>query len=350
MNTSKGKLLKRVSLHVAGCVLFLAVPFFIGPEGVHTLSDLKTNPHLQREVIAFVLLLGFFYLNYFLLIPRLFFLKKYLIYVLLLAVIFFLIVKIPQLFVPLHHSFTKDIPPFGGKFGPPAPNKSLFFIMSHNLFVFLAVVFFSIVRNVSYRLKLTEKEKLNSELLYLRSQINPHFLFNTLNSIYSLAIDKSEYTATAVVKLSGMMRYVIHETDAEFVPMEKEIEYISDYVELQKIRIDEATKVTYEVKGDVAGKKITPLILILFIENAFKFGVSPEENSGIEIKIEVVSHNLTMIVKNNKVHIPEDQKKKSGLGIENAKARLELLYPGKHNLIIWDNEQEFFVTLKLDLD
>ena len=127
---------------------------------------------------------------------------------------------------------------------------------------------------INSRLKLAEKEKVNAELSYLKAQINPHFLFNTLNSIYSLAIEKSDYTATAVVKLSSMMRYVITDASHKFVPLEKEINYISNYIELQKLRIDSSIKLMYTVTGDISDKKIAPLVLISFIENAFKYGVN----------------------------------------------------------------------------
>lgn len=201
---------------------------------------------------------------------------------------------------------------------------------------------------ISSLLKLAEKEKVNAELSYLKAQINPHFLFNTLNSIYSLAIEKSDYTATAVVKLSGMMRYVITDASHKFVPLEKEINYISDYIDLQKLRIDSTIKLTFYVSGDVADKKIAPLVLISFIENAFKYGVNAEENSEININIDITKAYLHMRVTNKKVSMKQVQPK-SGLGIENAQNRLQLLYPANHKLVIKETKTDFSILLSLHL-
>src|ERR1700748_3501739 len=185
---------------------------------------------------------------------------------------------------------------------------------------------------ISNRLKLAEREKVNAELSYLKAQINPHFLFNTLNSIYSLAIEKSDYTATAVVKLSGMMRYVITDASHKFVSLEKEINYISDYIELQKIRLDDSIKLSYSVSGDPADKIVAPLVLISFIENAFKYGVNAEENSEIKIHIDSTKGYVHLRVFNKKVKIQQVNTHTSGLGIENTINRLQLLYPGRHKL------------------
>ncbi|HRD40256.1 MAG TPA: sensor histidine kinase, partial [Bacteroidia bacterium] len=185
------------------------------------------------------------------------------------------------------------------------------------------------------------------ELSYLKAQINPHFLFNTLNSIYSLAIQKSDETANAVVKLSGMMRYVLTESQNEFVSLQKELDYINNYIELQKTRLDSTIKLHYTITGTTTGKAIAPLILIPFIENAFKYGVNAEENSEITIEISVNEAAINLFVKNNKVSIRPDPENRSGLGIENTKSRLLLLYPGKHYLNIDDNSASFSVSLSI---
>jgi hypothetical protein len=350
-NSALKNKVRRVVLHIAGSIMFLSIPFLIGPERINNLSDIFQGRNLTREVFGFSLILGFFYVNYFLLIPSLYFNKRYIIYIVILIVFFLGVVKIPQIIVPILDQVHIDPGGFSGKPGPPGPHPAnLFFMWSHNLFVFLAVCFFSLVRQSNYRLKQTEKEKLSSELQYLRAQINPHFLFNTLNSIYSLAIEKSEYTSTAVVKLSGMMRYVISETDHDFVSLEKEISYISDYIELQKIRIDSTTEVSFKTSGIESEKKIAPLILIPFIENAFKYGVSPEEKSRIYVRIDIFGNEISMNVENDKVYSPVDSEEKSGMGIENSKMRLQLLYPARHTLTIKENDHEFVVNLTIQLE
>ncbi len=229
------------------------------------------------------------------------------------------------------------------------PSGDMFIDVNQKIFPFLVVVFFSLMLRLSSRWQQTEREKMNAELAYLKAQINPHFLFNTLNSIYSLAILKSDDTPTAVVKLSGMMRYVLSESSNDFVPLEKEMVYIQNYIDLQKIRFLEAISLDFMVNGSKNGKKIAPLMLIPFIENAFKHGVNAEEESVIKIRIDIVENELFLSVFNKKVTVYISEENKSGLGVENTKNRLEHLYPEKHKLVIYDTKDEYLVELSMKL-
>lgn len=223
----------------------------------------------------------------------------------------------------------------------------ILFEMGHQFFLFAATLLLSLTIKINGRWRKTEKEKLNAELSYLKAQINPHFLFNTLNSIYSLSIIKSDKTSEAVVKLSGMMRYVLSEAHQERVPLDKEIMYITHYIELQQIRLGNTVQLEYTVQGDMIGKEIAPLILISFVENAFKHGVNAEENSAISIQLKAEVDHFYMEVKNNKVKSVISIEEESGLGIENTKNRLNLLYPNKHELNIQDDGKQFSVILKI---
>jgi len=361
--------------HLTGCLFFLALPFIFFPEFEFSL-DIFNNLHLWREFLAYVLLLLVFYLNYFLLIPNLFFKKKYLFFSLLMFVCFIIVTFVPKAifqmehghhFHPPHHDHHfhgeqgEMGPPPGDHHGhgdhegrrPPPPDfpegNNFLRGVDRRMFMFLLTVFVSLTLRINTRLKQTQKEKLNVELSYLKAQINPHFLFNSLNSIYSLAIDRSEKTADAVVRLSGMMRYVLSEANREFVSLEKELGYIHDYIQLQKLRLGHTIRLDYEISGDVQNNKIAPLILIPFVENAFKYGVNAEENSEIQIHIAIFENNLRLEVKNNKVKTNLEQTVKSGVGIENTKSRLSLLYPGRYQLDIVDLPHAFNVTLHLDL-
>ena len=228
--------------------------------------------------------------------------------------------------------------PFGG---PPR---------FEHLFQFSIVLVLSALIRTNNRLKQTEKEKVNAELSYLKAQINPHFLFNTLNSIYSSAIEENaDNTASAVVKLSGMMRYVISEAHNDYVPLEKEINYISDYIDLQKIRLGNTVNLQYHVTGNSTGKNIAPLVLISFIENAFKHGVNPEEKSNIAIDIAINENILQMLVTNTKVKTVNASTLKNNIGLDNTRNRLQLLYPFRHELAITEDEKEFIVLLKINL-
>jgi LytS/YehU family sensor histidine kinase len=266
----------------------------------------------------------------------------------------FLFITILPDFVFSEGMWREHGPPRGqggdGPEGMRSPNRfPLLREIYHHLFPFLIVLVLSLLFRIYTRWKQAEKEKANAELSYLKAQINPHFLFNTLNTIYSLVIKKSPDTADAVLKLSGMMRYVLTEGNNTFVTLDKEIEYITDYVELQKIRVQRSVQLSYEVSGAPEGQRIAPLLLIPFIENAFKYGVNPEEESAISIHISIDGNVILMNVHNKKVKLSGKKEVKSGLGIDNTRERLQLLYPGAHRLNINDSKDFFTVELTIKL-
>ena len=217
------------------------------------------------------------------------------------------------------------------------------------MFLFISVFIISIALNLQARIKQSEKEKLAAELAYLKSQINPHFLFNTLNNIYSLALKKSDDNANAIVKLSGMMRYNITDAQSEFIEIEKEIDYISSYIELQKIRIGETAKVNFTINGIAHKHQIAPLLLISFIENAFKYGVNPEIESNIQIAIDITNNTIELKVSNKIVPVSIVGNTKTGTGITNVIRRLDLLYSGKYKLQISHTETDYTVTLLITI-
>jgi LytS/YehU family sensor histidine kinase len=192
-----------------------------------------------------------------------------------------------------------------------------------------------------------ETEKLNTELSFLKSQINPHFLFNTLNNIYSLAVAKSDATAGAVLKLSAIMRYVITDTKHHLVALEKEIQFIQHYIDLQKVRLTDKMEVVFTVTGEVGSKQIAPLIFIPFVENAFKYGISTKENSKILIEIKAGDKEVILSVDNAIVTQQKDTGENTGIGIKNSKRRLELLYPDKHDLQVIKENGHFTVNLTI---
>lgn len=358
----KGKAIN-IYIHVIGSILFLSIPFIISPDRLR-FQELFTIPPFLRDVLSNLLLLLFFYANYYFFIPKYYQNRKAVIYILVILLCFLIVELLPRLlFADLHFqrphigSMHKIYHPSGndpsGFPDVPPRNQNFRFVLwldvSRHFFLFAGVVFFSLLLKISEKLKQAHKEKLNAELLYLKAQINPHFLFNTLNSIYSLAIQKSNDTPNAVVKLSGMMRYVLTESQNEFVSLHKEINYISNYIELQKLRLDKTVKLHYLVNGSIKNQTIAPLVLMPFIENAFKYGVNPEENSDISIEIGIYEAAINLSVKNNMVYVKDDPYNKSGLGIENTRHRLRILYPDKHYLIIEDNEVTFNVSLSIKI-
>lgn len=232
---------------------------------------------------------------------------------------------------------------------PPPPALSLLVDVGHQLFLFLAVFFFSLILKINNRWKQAEQEKLNAELSYLKAQINPHFLFNILNNIYSLSIEKSDEAPTAVIKLSGMMRYVLQDAGHHLVPLSREIDYMKDYITLQRIRFGATLPLILEVLGLPSGQLVPPLILISFVENAFKYGINASEDADIRISLQISETELHFNVFNKKVTFHEMPAAGSGLGIENTKKRLQLLYPGRHQLEIRDETNQFNVSLLLQL-
>jgi LytS/YehU family sensor histidine kinase len=184
----------------------------------------------------------------------------------------------------------------------------------------------------------------------LRYQVNPHFLFNTLNNIRSLAMKKSEHTEEAIVKLSQMMRYMLYETGAEKVSLEKEINYLDNYIELQRMRLPAEISIHYNVTLDNSYKSIEPLLLMPFVENAFKHGISYTEHSSIEVKISSTEKELQMFVSNNRYSKNGGIAIDSGVGLSNVKKRLELCYPGQHNLLINETDKKYQTSLTLNLN
>ncbi len=383
----------QIFLHVLACFAFLAFAVLLAP-GPEINSQTITNPHTLRDIISYFLIFLFFYLNFYFLLPKYYFKKKHFRYIFSVLFSFALVIIVPRLifFSERHHierhqrfplpqsemrteeEFHHDKFPVnknGSDPGhevnvdsehnhpmpPPGRRRHsefygfdlhhLAFEATQSFILFIFVILFSLVIKTRNKLRSTEKEKLNAELSYLKAQINPHFLFNTLNSIYSLAIEKSDYTPTAVVKLSGMMRYVLTESSAQYVSLEKEINYIRDFVDLQKLRAGDTADVQFDVSGDFIGNRIAPLILIAFIENAFKHGVNPEEKSVIVIRLIVTGKKLNLIVKNNKVNLNSDLSNQ--VGLENTINRLDLIYPSKYTLHFRENDNEYRVELILEL-
>ena len=153
----------------------------------------------------------------------------------------------------------------------------------------------------------------------LKAQINPHFLFNTLNGIYGLSLTNSTKTSDSILKLSSIMRYVLTETNTDLVYLKHELDYIDNYIDLQKIRLTDKTSINYTITGDLADQKVPPLLFINFIENAFKYGLSNEVNTTIEIQIQIQKNKLTLIVKNNKISDRFNEQISSNIGMPNIK-------------------------------
>nr|WP_246202931.1 histidine kinase [Fulvivirga lutimaris] len=189
--------------------------------------------------------------------------------------------------------------------------------------------------------------QLRTELELLKSQINPHFLFNALNNLFSMSLQHGdEKTAEGISKLSEMMRYVFDKSSQEAVPLNQEVQYIQDYIYLQELRFGKQINVNFEVKNEKTGICIAPMLLIPFIENAFKYGVSAQEKTTIDISIDTngTVFNFTIV---NKIMEDNEAISSNRIGLENVRKRLEILYPKKYDLDIVQQNGFYQVDLKL---
>ena len=197
-----------------------------------------------------------------------------------------------------------------------------------------------------------QADQLSTEIKFLKSQINPHFLFNTLNNLFSMAQGKgNDELADGISKLSGMMRYMLYDSNEERVPLNKEITYLEECITLNKLRYaDEEVLVTFDHPGHIADVGIAPMLFIPFVENAFKHGVAIGQRAAIKIAIVVSGQKLIFdCVNTDYSYIKKMEMEISGIGLENVKRRLELAYPGKHQLLINNDSAKFIVNLEIDL-
>lgn len=353
-------------IHVIAWLLFIGLIIgFVSSSrmGSNMSPDFLSTPF----ILFFSVYIALFYLNYGLLIPKLYLKKKmgyyFAIAALLLLVIYFL--------RPFEQIMFHSRPRFGQMQGPPpfrdgispgnpppgrpfhAPSQFRFDITSLILFVMIwslgmVLQILKQWRNTEQRAVQAEAEKATAELSFLKAQIHPHFLFNTLNNIYSMAVLKSEHTPAAILKLSNIMRYVTDEVKRNFVPLQKEVEYIRDYIDLQRLRLSNKVQLDFSVLGNTDGKMIAPLILMTFVENVFKYGISNHEPSLIKIRITAEENEIVFFCQ-NKISATPNMAESTGIGISNTKKRIEHLYPGKHLLSINSDNGLYTVQLALQL-
>ncbi|RAV27957.1 histidine kinase [Sinomicrobium soli] len=192
-----------------------------------------------------------------------------------------------------------------------------------------------------------QSEKMTSELQFLKAQLNPHFLFNSLNSVYSLSVKKSNDTPEAILTLSELMRYMLYEANRDFVPLGKELDYIKNYIKLQRLRLSDGEKVTLNIYGNERDKKIQPLLFISFIENAFKYGTDYTGKTVVKTVISIRDDSIHFFISNIVGSYKKDTES-SGVGLQNIRNRLDLLYPDMNKLDVTDDGKIFTVSLTLN--
>ncbi len=314
-----------------------------------------------------------FYTNFLVLIPRLFLKKKRISYYLsaLLLAILFLFVSIKANNLTFEHRYSngprepirRESPENRFNRHPPQRAPRLLGLPYNPWHIYsysLNVLFFTIFplglrvlerhSQIEKRQKELEKEKLNSELAFLKNQISPHFFFNTLNNIYSLIEINKEDSQNAVLKLSRMMRYLLYESEEGETRLSNEIEFMNNYVDLMKLRISEKVKLSVLFPVEYEDIAVPPLLFISIIENAFKHGISYREKSFIDIEMAVSKEMINFSCTNSMFRNGDEKRdSNSGIGLENLRKRLKLLFPEKHEFSINQTESSFHVLVKIFL-
>ena len=199
--------------------------------------------------------------------------------------------------------------------------------------------------------EIIEKEKTNAEIQYLKAQVHPHFLFNTLNNIYSFALNKSPLAGSLVMKLYDTLTYMINDCKADLVPLEKELKMIENYIGLEKVRYGDRLEMQLEITGDYKNKLIAPLLLIPFVENSFKHGSSKMlKHPWIKLCISIKENELYMNLSNSRPLQVSSVNSRNGIGLKNVQKRLQLLYSGKYELLLQPTDDEFSVHLQIPLE
>ncbi len=322
-----------IGWHLIGWLIFLVLPVVTLPTLIERYET--NNCFLINYTVLSVPIIGFFYFNYHFVIPRFYFKQKQVAFIaviigftlgtLLLSIIYF---RLFSMNCNANEGTIRDL------LRATLPRLIIIFIIS-----------FAMRLNV--RIKSIEMEKSKAELALLRTQINPHFLFNVLNNIYGQAIIKSAHTADSIAKLSDLMRYSLNEANVSTVSLEKEIAYLNNYLLLQKLRLTDKTVVEFKIIGPPTTWQISPMLFIPFIENAFKYGISNEVETNIKISLEIEKEALDFRVENDmlpdKVRIAESNQ----IGIKNVKNRLALIYGNRYHLTIKDADKQYKVHLKI---
>lgn len=296
------------------------------------------------SVIRVALLIGLAWLNINWLIPRYLTRQKYTVYLLLTLGLVILCLVLQGIFDYLMFGFLI------GLRGNSSLYVSVAYNFSHTFFYLVLMVALKFSIDWYEQRKLLQDmrvEKLQAEVNYLRSQVNPHFLFNALNNLYALTLKKSDLAPDVVLKLSAMMEYMLYESEESRVPLEKEIGYLENYLELEKLRHGDQADIKVRITGAIDRGFVPPFLLLPLVENAFKHGISKAiHHAYLHMDIHA-GPGIDVLVVNNKVSGQTERGVAGGVGLVNLRNRLELLYPGEYDLQTDDQAHEYRVSLKI---
>lgn len=334
-----------VLLHAAAWTLFFALPYLLRPPYEAKKMEPVSSDELALTVLhrlVDIWLIFSFYLNALFLIPRLVYTKRYGAFALSHVLLFTVLPVGSWLYIRLLAVHT----PFHWRL-------AILFGLFVYLFILASSTAYQMIRDKirAERLeKERENENLKTELSFLRSQVSPHFMFNVLNNMVALARKKSEVLEPSLIKLSSLLRYMLYETDVDRVPLEKEIDYLQSYIDLQRQRFGEKVKVTVCFEVADSSYFIEPMLLIPFVENAFKHGSGLIKDPQIDIQLHAKGKRLYFSVRNRFDPTSQEVKDRtSGIGLPNVKRRLNLLYGGDYSLLNTVEEDWFIISLQINL-
>ena len=353
MEISKNRIEKWLP-HIVGLLLFSILPLFVFDR-----NNDRAIFWIYSYFYQLIFMIIAFYVNYLVIVPRFFFSKRkiYFLGVLLLFAVLLLIAS-QYIYDLLQLDSLKPENIIGGRYAPEKKTFGLHPKLVDNFFLMLLVLGFSSgmaiiqqLRKNETKQKELEKVRVDSELAFLKNQISPHFFFNALNNIYALVALDSSKAQKSVEKLSGLMRYLIYDSDIKTVELKKEFDFIQNYIELMQQRLTSKIKLNINIDRNLPNAKIPPLLFIPFIENAFKHGISYRENSFISISLKAKDDKIIFECANS---IPENKKEstniKGGIGIVNIKKRLELIYGNRAELKIDKDSSQYVIHLTIPLD
>lgn len=343
---------KIILLHVVLIVLFQSIPILSSPDFDFSTRVFSVQPFL-RNFFGYSLIICFYYLHAFLLLPNLFEKGKKIVYTLSVLLGFVAISMVIDAFFPNSSPLeTNFIPPKENFPMPPARNWfNEWFQFLGLLAPFLMIVLFSHALHLAKKSRQMELDKAEAELQNLKYQLQPHFLFNSLNNIYSVSIIDPSKTPNYILNLSELLRYLLKTEHLQWVELEQEVHFCQQYIALQQLRYgkkDRNWKISWPSKDEMNGIMIPPFLLLPFIENVFKYGVHPSELSDLKIKLKVDNLSIHFETENQKMNVLDHQLLSSqGLGLNKTKQRIQLLYGSLHHFEVKETETSFNVQLML---
>ena len=347
-------------VHILGWLMLCIVLILLSPLSWRMGENELPTAFWYKQVFLVAVLVSIFYTNASIGVPKILLKGKNYIYLLLViagaVVFYFTIIYFEQLIkypMRMHEFFNPDKPFVPGRRWLPGDVfQLLLYTVSIGLSTSLALVQ-KWQKDETVRQEL-EKQRINTELSYLKAQINPHFFFNTLNNIYSLTNLDIKKAQEALLKLSRMMRYVLYENQKESTLLSKEVDFIRDYIELMKMRLTDKVTLNISMDEPKNNQTIAPMMILPFLENCFKHGISSQHPSKIDIKMEIMGDTLFFETRNQIFPINQDspEAKESGIGLVNTQRRLSLLYPNKHRLKFGkvEDKDEYYVNLTINLE